>query len=211
MSSLKRKRVDFKRTVKRQRTRQQATVVATVDRRIANREETKAFVTSLNASASTTVSLTKLSSIPVGTGQEERIGDVVMVKSMSSQFTSIVADATNFVRIIIFQWFEDDAVDPPTPAMILTSPTLIASNYEYNSRRKRKILWDKTLSLSLNGGPANAHVKKRISFFPKEKIYYSPTGAITGKNNIWMLKYSDSGAVVHPTFKFMSMLQYTDA
>lgn len=182
---------------------------AMIRRVINKKEEVKSFPFSDDTTSSSTPELTRLTGIPAGSDGSQRVGDVSYIKSLFFKWNSRVADSTNFVRVIVFQWFEDDAVDIPDGDKILTDMSFISSAYTYGERRKRSILYDKTMAQSLQG-PACGSAEVMITEINKRKIYYNPA-LVSGKNNIWMLQFSDSGLAIHPGIQWTSLVRFTDA
>lgn len=128
-----------------------------------------------------------------------------------SNFTATVADATNVVRLLFYQWYPDDASDPPTPGTILENITYgWASVHRLDAkvRRKFKILYDRAIVLSTSN--ACAQISANIDCSTLRKVEYT-AGATSGKNLLYYLVVSDSVAVSHPSYTFSTGLYFQDA
>ena len=191
------------------RPRKNATVKKVVARELNKRVETNKLNYALASTADTTPVVVQLFPQSQGDNEGERSGSNIYLKSVSIRINAICADSTNFVRFIVFQWFPDDTVDSPTSSTILENIGSLVSTYSYIDRQKWDILWDKTFSLTLSGN-ACATAEKMITNLRERKAFFNPTSATTGKNQIFLLYYSDSAAVVHPSVNAYALLRYTD-
>lgn len=157
-----------------------------------------------------------------GTASNEMIGDSMNFINLSYKFHFRVADTTNFIRFVIFQWYADNATDTPqwnqifqfhtagnpTDQYELMSPYVIGSG---NKAALFKILIDEQFYLDADNsvqmieGFINKGVRKRIGNLAV------PASPSTGTNKIYLMLVSDSGAVSHPVLHGWSRLRFTDS
>lgn len=148
-----------------------------------------------------------------GTSDIQRIGDRIRLTSLDFRYTLIHSDGTNFTRIILFQWKDDDSnYTPVVNDVILAGGNALVSPIRHDQRKAGMInvLMDRVHSQSDSG--SNAAIFRRKFFtrgFGREVQFIN--GTQKGVNNIYMLTISDSGAAPHPTLDAFMRLNYTDS
>jgi secreted trypsin-like serine protease len=166
---------------------------------------------------STATGFLSLSTIPQGNTAVSRVGLEVQPESLEVQYTWLgSADSTNLVRVVIFQWHADDAIDPPSASQLFEQGVLganlnVVEPYSKPNADLHTILYDKTWSL-VNGASSTSlqvitpwfKIKKRMR--PMKFI-----GATTGTGMIYAAFVSDSGVVPHPTITHSHRLLFRDA
>lgn len=120
-------------------------------------------------------------------------------------------DGTNFVRIIVFQWY-----DSTTPAVsgILQTVTpfgmLLWENIE-----NIKVLADRLIPLKQQGIQSDSHDAWAEKIYIKGKkmvpVKLNAAGTAIQKGEIYILVLSDSSVVAHPYCTFYSQVTYTDS
>lgn len=167
----------------------------------------------------------KLTSITQGVGDIQRIGDEVSLKSvfvrMFTQFNSSPQDRNPIIRVIIFQWNEDDASALPVASDILQDvgilgiPGQIVRQYTIDKDRKYTVLFDKLFNHSLTGGQdvitSEVFIDKKFN----RKIQYG-NGVTSGINQLYMMvQTSDNLGVAAsnelPLITFSARVRYYDA
>lgn len=160
-----------------------------------------------------TGTLTLLTSVTAqGTDDNQRIGDVIYCTSLYIHLNLIRNTSSNYdnIRLIIFQ----DKMGYNTPVVndIMEPGTMGGAyaplgqfNHYFMSRFR--ILWDKTVSLSLNMGVTKTLQK---SIRVNSKIEY--VGAATFKNQIYLLTIGDNNnALQLPQINSVTRIIYTDS
>lgn len=179
-----------------------------------------------------------LSDTPIGDTETSRDGSQLEIRSLEMKIiielgTQAVGTNPGFerYRIIIFQWFENDAHRVPVMGDILEQ-TVAAPNASYNvlcsynhdNRYLYNILYDSglkrltfpgTLQYAGGGITQTDWCHHTFNFFLKKfrrrKIQYN-SGNNTGTNKIYMLAYSDVIAASNPPIIFFqSKLNFNDA
>lgn len=183
--------------------------------------------------------LTNLSALTQGVTHSGRVGDVVSLKSLDFNFDAIASQATlgawlagdayNNMRLIIFRWFQDNAIPPVLADVLNTGLTSYTYLAPYNEDRigegTVKILYDRTYILEntpyWNGtttlfASGNSSIHNTMNFhIPKSelgnrKLVFNDT-ATTGVGHVYALMISDSSATPHPYGQGSFTLKYTDA
>lgn len=158
----------------------------------------------------------QLSTITQGTTDSSRIGDRVTIKSIKVKGNLIAADATQVVRVILFQWLQDTASCTPIPSDILQNqnqPYSPLSSYTKDSAGYEWVpLWDRTFCMNAGTGTSvNFSVKLSGKKLSKGKavntIQFNAAGT-TGTGHYYFCFYSDSGAAFDPTFTYYSRIRY---
>lgn len=147
--------------------------------------------------------------------KQARIGDEILLRHMTLRYALQSADSTNFVRVAVIQWLDDDVTSPGL-ADILENPTTIPYISSFNhdnyqggkSTRKFKVLYDRTHSFS-NTGTQAAVAQVSINNFDK-RIRFNGTSA-TGRGHIFLMAVSDSAASGHPLIQYDARITYKDA
>lgn len=174
--------------------------------------ETKFHINKLlSVNVDTTGSIYQLSSIPIGTGDESRLGDQVTAKSLRFNYRVTVGDTHNLVRVALFQFTDSNANGNPTIGNCLQDvlyPDISPWTHD-NIRSKRiKVLYDRVHFVNADREVEVAYVNVNKGF--TRNIHYENGSTTNGKNQIYALVISDSGVTPHPQFSLYNKLQFTD-
>lgn len=181
-----------------------------VKRIVSAGEETRAFDTYETIAVSNTGSITDLTTIAQGDAVNQREANLINPVSIRLFFTSILGDATNFCRYVVFRWHEDDTFDAPAPSDILALGNLggIYAPFNmtnYGQRKNFTILYDSIHRLDAS---YTTHFEaKKLKL--KKKIVFD-TGVNSGKDHIYLLRISDSTTASHPAMTVYSRVYYKD-
>jgi len=175
-------------------------------------QEIKFYDESGTVSLSTSGSVFCVSDLAQGDTDITRDGDKIVLKSMQLRGTMTLADTSNIIRIIVFQWFPvDTASDPTADDILQTTGTFgIVSAYQHDQRNQYHILADRTYTLTTASQPYR-HWQIKIPFKYVKKQATFLAGGVYGANHIHILMISDSAAVADPTCSFYSRIYYTDS
>lgn len=144
-------------------------------------------------------------------------GNSIQVKSIHLRCQVAVADTSNLMRTILFQWFDDTV---PTPSSILASTMLgtIEAPFSWRNWSNKKLFKilkdDRTQVQALaqqTGG--NGFVVTYDIFVKGTKIrktFFDTTGTNFQKGGLYLLVVSDSTAIAHPGFIAAGELIFTD-
>lgn len=154
--------------------------------------------TSVNSFGGATALLNSWSAVSQGVSSIERVGQKIQPAKFEAHVNlGLSAGLTGgrFVRVLFFQWFEDDNVLIPTAVDILqdtaSGAELVNSPFKRTARRLFKILYDNTFVL-YDAAPAKRTIVSR-SHSQMTPITYSNDGtAIGGVSQIYSLVCSDS-------------------
>lgn len=166
--------------------------------------------------------VTDISSILVGDTDQVRTGDRVTIKSVSVRGTVENGDSGgNLTRVMLIQWFQDDFTAPPTPAQIIQSTAVATrfSPYAPYSKDDAGYLWVPLADVTLCTSPSGSNIQAQFKFSLTAKdfkrkakpfIQYQE-GLATGTNKLYLVFFSDSGAVSHPSVSHWSRIRYIAA
>ncbi|AXH73609.1 MAG: coat protein [Cressdnaviricota sp.] len=157
-----------------------------------------------------------LTSIATGTGEGEKQGDKIVVKSLQMRLrfsvlnSSLVdSDAFNNIRVILVQFPQPNLTGSPVTATDVLEVSNWNSFYKKRGNIQYKILMDKKIYLDnqqLGGTPRwNSNtIHQRycdVNFrFPKGiTVTYVPTQSTVIKNDLKLFVISDSAIPGHPT------------
>lgn len=177
---------------------------------INGKAEVDSFDTGFGSSVNSTGSLLKISTIPQGTGDSNRIGDQAEVFKISIRgaVQNSSADLTNSTRLIIFRWEQDDSSAAPAAVTDILQTASPYSPYNRDNLRAKKfiVLYDKLYVTSLQG-PAGIAIAKDIAVNFKLKFQGSGN---TGNSMIYTAQVSDSSAIPDPALAFVARVWYHD-
>lgn len=172
--------------------------------------ETKYHDVTISEAVSTVASIGSLTDVSQGQTDTTRIGDKLTIRGLSGRASMLGADASNLIRIIIFQWHHTDSV-APVIADILSSSGDPRSNFVHDTQNQYTVLYDKLFTLTSAGDKlVRAWIFRPRLKYAKKTINYS-AGSTVGSNKIYRLFLSDSGASVHPSFNWSCRFYYDDA
>lgn len=196
-------------------------------------EEKAWYFTSGTVNVTTAGTCTKISSVGQGVADNDRNGDVLRKKMISFMYTITVgaagliaaADIFNTVRVIIFEWLNDDYATVPTPQNVIensavTVKTIALQNWD--TKHLYKVLYDRSHVVFNSpiwngaavtwqhgvGGTFQTAVPVNIPL--KSKVEFDANGQ-TGKGHLYVLLISDSAFTPNPTIEFSSRLLFEDA
>jgi hypothetical protein len=178
--------------------------------------ELKAFDGNITpaSTVSTTMTIVRLSGINQGTTVTNRIGDSLSLASIevrSAAAMTIATDFTNQLRMIVFQWCQDDNVYAPAVADIVTfvaAGQSTVSPIVHDNANKIDVLVDHLFALSGTGESIKTfHVIP--SRFRLPQIQYNPA-AINGEGNLYIAYVSDSAAIPFPVLSASWRINFYD-
>lgn len=178
---------------------------------LASEAETKYHVKSLSSTLPDTSSalVTDLTGIATGDGVSSREGNEIFVKSINARMRLDIADTWNYIRVLMFTW---SGSDTPTVADILESTSgghEFLCSYEPDRTTPFHVFVDKTVRLDVTTPTRIVNLSHR--FKKPLKVTYDATASNSyGDKQIWMIAFSDSGAVAHPTYVFRSTTRFYD-
>lgn len=168
------------------------------------------FTDNFNAGTiSDTASVSYISNIAQGDDDSQRDGNQIRVNYIWGRWSTVVADTTNVVRILIIKDKNSNGVVP------LETEIFETVNNPYspiNSRylHRFKVKYDK-LACASAAGPQVATGKFfiRCNKAITEYIGTAATTAASGINSYWLVRISDSAAVGNPYIGVYTRLAYT--
>lgn len=190
------------------------TVKSTVKKevsKIMNKKVEKKYFDVNNAGSLTNVTaINKLSGVPQGQNDSQRIGDKLSLRNLQYKMELAGADAYNRIRVTIIRWNRDDNNHVVTSGGVYQALGLsLHSPFNFDALRKGDftILYDKVHNLVLNQSNTIKNINKTIKI--KSGINFNAAGT-TGEGHIYSLLTSDSGGVAHPSINEYSRITYTD-
>ncbi len=182
-----------------------------VDRQIVQHAEKKYHIESDNAAPiSNTGTFIDLCEAAQGDQQTQRSGNRITPTSVAVGFAIENSEASNeAVRVIIFQWAQDDTV-PPTLGEILevpTAPNHVYSSYVQQQKTRFKILFDRRYDQT-SGENSQFMTRKVLVTKGLKKIRYNPA-LETGYDKLYLVVMTTSGGSAH-IYTHFSLVRYTD-
>lgn len=158
--------------------------------------------------------LWQMSSIAVGTGDSQRIGDEVCMRRIEIRYSLTAATVPRQCRVFVFQWNTayDSTATAPTYQKLLAASAYNTSNscnapYNHDKRETFRVLYDRTHSLSGSSVQSSTIViKKQL-----KKIKYFAGDTNYGTGQIFMFAVSTDNSLDRPVMSWMGRVYYTDA
>lgn len=157
---------------------------------------------------------TLLSDIVPGDLDSNRVGTKIDPFKMSFRGEIIGADTPyNRVRVIVFQWHENDDNVPPDISYILQNVAnedqRLTSQYRWDKRNEFTILYDHLFHLVIGQDSVLQHMS--FSVDKMRKIKYNEGNVSTAESNVYLYMVSDSTAAPYPLINGCFRLLYKDA
>lgn len=165
-----------------------------------------------DTTVSTTINNTDpLQTIVRGTDANDYIGDKINPIGLALRYHLIAGDAYNMLRMLIIQ-DKDVAGSPTTGTMFQNNIYPLTSALHRDFTSQYRVLYDKTYTLTTNGGGGAIPISKRMFIKGKRMRYirFDAAGNCTG-GQIWIVAISDSSTASHPVFQVYTRLYFTDA
>lgn len=185
-----------------------------VKKTIAVQQEHKVFDASITQLGQDyTGAIYNLSTPSQGDGYNQYNGIVISCKSLEMRGAWEAGDTYNTMRVIVFKWHNDGAIDIPSPNEILQFVAALNAPYEpynYVHRQEFTVLKDYMSTCDLLGGQAARKFHFKINLH-NSKLRFTDTTNGRGVNGIYVLCISDSSGGVNPDLSFISRLTFTDS
>lgn len=169
---------------------------------------------STSTEITSTMASTPICAPQQGDGEQQRLGDEIEIAGIHVKF-HIIQDqvSTQLPRILLIQWYTDNAVDTPAAADLLENPTdpqsqLVQSK---NERAKFKVLYDGFFPM-LGSGANNSVPKKDFWISGKGlKHIKFQNGAVTGKNTLYLCTIGNyaTGSCLSWAYSFITKYRET--
>ena len=183
------------------------------NRQIAKKAETKYRGFNINDAPTTSGIFTLINSIANGTGDSDRVGDSIYMKSVIFNFYTSIGDSLNTVRAIIFQWLDDSVPTLPDVLQSGIATDAIVSLYNHDNLfgKKMNILYDKNYTMVSGANNERQVDSGMLTKLAPRKVHYPGSGsAIPDNNRLYLLTLSDSAAVPNPGLNGFIRVRYND-
>lgn len=142
-----------------------------------------------------------------------RTGDEITVTKINMNFSCLLGDATNLVRVILLSWDDNNATAPVGTDIFDDTSTAMTMLFgplnEDNLKAKRmKIFYDKRFALYSSSNYFYKTINK--TFSKGHSVVFSGGSSSVGRHMPYCILISDSSAVVHPDFNAYHVTHYTD-
>uniref|UniRef100_UPI0040476B1C hypothetical protein n=1 Tax=Yoonia sp. TaxID=2212373 RepID=UPI0040476B1C len=182
--------------------------VVKITKQVFNRQvETHHLDTSLITSYDTTGGMALITdAITQGVSDTQRVGDKLQLMRIAIRGLMAVGDATNIIRLIVFQW-KSTSFTPPTLLDVLQTAS-VTSHRSFDIKSNIAVISDNTYYLN--------DAERRVllinkSYKPKIKTIKFEGAGINATNHIYVLGLSDSGGVPNPVVNLNFRITFKDA
>lgn len=178
--------------------------------------EPKYVQTNLASSISNSGVILPLASIVQGDYSTDRAGNKVLPTSWSIRGNVTGSDNFNYVRLVVFQWNDDNLVTTPQITELFENTSGTGSLYSTFNRQnlgvQYRVLADKLLRVSHNNMNPDINKSRIIKLkgykYLKEMTFQG--AAVTGFGQIYICMISDSSVLTHPSFEGFSVVNFRD-
>lgn len=158
----------------------------------------------------------RLTSISQGQTDITRVGDKATLTSLNLKYQITGGDATNLLRVIVYQWHPNSTLAAPTAANVMQYFNIgdnreVLSPYTHDYKGQFTILFDRLHSTTLVGSNQAISWQGYVSLRRARKQLEFTAGGQEAANHIYLLVLGDSTAVTHPTFTYLARVMFTDA
>jgi len=174
--------------------------------------EVKHLDTEISGNITTTPIVQDLSPVSLGTSEVGRIGVSIRSVAIRANIALYRGDVTNGIRMVVFKWKDDDAVNPPNLNNVLDTTSLSSltqywvAPINWTHRKDMQLLYDRMYVFD------DTHDVVTDSFdIPVSGTCDFNTGVVNGSNHIYMLLLSDSSIATHPFCLISTRYLYKDA
>jgi len=163
-----------------------------------------------------TVDTHKLSSIPQGVAQSQRVGDTVRLLKLDIRLNIVAAttDVTNICRFVYFVWKQNDASVSPASGSVFESPASngLNTHWHFEGRQYYSIIHEDTFNLcGYPTSPAsNSQITQNYSIALNDRKITYNLGTTGGTDNIFYQNFSDSVVAPVPVYNIVARLWYYD-
>jgi len=183
----------------------QKSLTRVVNQILDSKMEKKWISSDYSSTVSNAATLIDLTSISVGNNAITRVGANITVKSFEMNCIFTLADTTNIIRMMIFEWIPSDTSDVPSSSeLLLTSSSVLSQTLPYKPSRF-KILYDKNFVLDTYHPILENKLKLKLD----HQVSYD-LSVDTGSRHIYLYLQSDSGASAHPGVAYDAVLKFVD-
>ncbi len=195
--------------IKKKRKRQ--TFGSKVNSAINRRAEKKQKLVFANTTVDTSGVIKDITNIAEGDGNGTRDGIQIRPHSLKIKYEVIVNDPTNLLRVVVIVWKNDSNENPPTMSKIFETITNVIplSPFLFKGTKVFTVLYDRVHSLSdLSMVSQSASINIFSNRLPATIEFDDAT--FEGSNKLYIISWSDSGSINHPTFNFSGAFEYID-
>jgi hypothetical protein len=168
--------------------------------------EEKWLDTSYSSTVSSTATLVDLTSISQGNSATTRVGASLQVKSFAFNSIWYLADTTNYVRIMVFEWIPSTTADVPSGSELLSDSSSPISHVLPYKPSRFNILYDKNFTLDTYHPIVEHKFKLKLD----QKVQFD-LGVDTGSRHLYLYMQTDSSLSSHPAVVYQSQLKFVDA
>lgn len=208
-----------RRRIKQVLTRnQKREVLNLIENKVEDKIESKYIDLQFNFSVTNVPTISSLTSIGTGLTANNRIGNKVELQNISLKFQCLLADTTNYMRIVIFQWIEDAKNFPSwvdlfefNTAGLPTTQAERMSPYTLDTGKQGsfRILYSNEMQLDTDNSVQL--IKSYINKGFRKVIDFDSTLSNRGTGHIYMMALSDSSGIPHPNLAGYVRIRFKDA
>lgn len=150
------------------------------------------------------------------TNGASRIGNAITIRNIQWKFCINLGDTLNYIRVVLFQFMDNNQVTAPVPGDIICDPLNNGYIQPLNplNRHKIAVLYDELFHLSSGGLET---IVRTMNIKPKSMDIRFTDNTSAGftadiiKGNLYYLLVSDSGVVPHPLWTNNVRLCFSDS
>lgn len=160
-----------------------------------------------------TGTFSKMTGVPQGTTDVTRIGDRLEISNLKVRYDIKPAVTEANLRVIVFQYLEDDATAPVLGSVLETGVVNAFANWDEVRSNKVKIMYDRMLRVPASSDADVFAKETRLNFYGKKvprKFIQFDNATSTGNNHVYCLLLSDKATTGGPTVNLRWELEFYD-
>jgi len=190
----------------------------TIRREVFKLAEPKYLQTDLTTTVSYNGSFQSLALVDQGDYATKRVGNKVIPTSWTIRGSMTGSDNFNFIRMVVFQWHDDNAINPPGIDDIFENTTGSTSALYSTFNRQHigsqfHVLSDRLMRVSanaLNPDINSARIITNMKGWKGLKEITFQGSSTYAFNQLYILMISDSSTINHPAFDGYAVVNYRD-
>lgn len=190
-----------------------------VKRKFDSMIENKVFYSQAQPTLLNTIDYIVLNTIAQGTNNTDRIGNRIRMKILRLRlsFENVLLTLPCWIRVFVLLDKQPNGALPTTTQLLFntTGGNTYITNFNVNGRKRYKILFDRTLDISVQGGGTDVesqhHIIKNIRLKDTVTVYNSnaATTAAINTNALYLCAMTNIGA--NAVMRYDQVMEFEDA
>lgn len=157
--------------------------------------------------------LFQLTGTSQGDTDQHRDGDRIRLQQLRMNYTmernSTSVAQSSSIRMIIFQYFDDDTTSPTLGTVMQNSVQAMISTLNHDNLKQKKFKVLRELVVTMDDSDPT-YTGSIVFPFRARNVQYN-AGGVTGTGNVWLLVVGSDATTQEPFFSHYTKVTFTDA